>query len=106
MRTHVLRSGLLQLDGDLADLASELVVPFLVVVRHRRFAVDANIRPLIGREGESLSPFDASIGNLFPIHKDDSLAPLAGTAAVVREFVADGCFSSGNRFGAGDLELF
>ena len=36
-----------QLDGDLSDLAGELVVAFLVIVGHIRFAILADVRAFV-----------------------------------------------------------
>ena len=60
----------LQLDRDLVDLAGELVVALLIVVRHRRAPILPHVGPLIGREDEWLSLVDSTFRDSPAVDKD------------------------------------
>ena len=64
-------------DGHLVDLAGELVVAFLVVVRHGRLAVLADVRAFIGREDVGLRAVDLSFGDFLAVDEDRARAALA-----------------------------
>src|SRR5262249_44973998 len=91
------------LDHHLADHSGEPVVAGLVVVRHRRLTVYADVGPLVRREGHSLRPVDPSLAHLLAVEDDRPGAAHPEAAAVVGELEPDRRLPGGCRLGGGDL---
>src|SRR5450631_1060453 len=98
--------GWLGIDRDLEDLAGELVVSLLVVVRYCGFTVHTDIRALVGRKGEWLSLRNMSFRHLPSVNVEDRLASGAWFGSIGDELILDLMFARSERFRPGDICTF
>ena len=97
--THLLH----QIHGNLFILAGKLVVPFFVISRNGRFAVQSNINPFVRQRDGELSAVNSPFSDFLAVNEKRAFAALAGPAGVVIELVAGRRFTCGYGLYCSDL---
>src|ERR1019366_4242040 len=98
--------GWFRIDRDLDDLAGELVVSLLVVVRYRGFTVHTDIRALVGGKGEGLGLRYVSFRHFLAVDIEDRPASRARFGSIDDELILDLVFARREWRRPGDIGPF
>src|SRR5664279_6647628 len=100
------QSGWLRIDRDLEDLAGELVVSLLVVVRYRGFTVYTHIRAFVGGKCEGLGLRYVSFRHFLAVNVEDRPASRARFGSIDDELILDLVFARREWRRPGDIGPF